>query len=238
VAVVSDGAEWIPPFADYHCPEAERILDFPHAGERFTTIYQACRAQGVALAAEWPDQQRQRLKEEGGGAVLETLRALQESFPQVGLDEPITYLAKRQPMLDYPRFLAAGWPLGSGIVESANKLVVEVRLKGAGMHWRRSQVNPMLALRNVVCNQRWQECWPTIAQGLRRQVWREPPSEEKPLPTPNRIRQYYLALQRHYREWEAIQREAERAQPKKPWKPAPDHPWRRGWPSQGRPAKK
>jgi len=30
-------------------------------------------------------------------------------------------------------------------VESANKLVVEGRLKGSGMHWARAQVTPMVA---------------------------------------------------------------------------------------------
>jgi hypothetical protein len=41
----------------------------------------------------------------------------------------------------YPVFQAAGWPIGSGMVESANKLVVEDRLKGAGMIWLRSSPN-------------------------------------------------------------------------------------------------
>jgi len=45
-------------------------------------------------------------------------------------------------MLQYPHFLQTGWPIGSGIVESANKLVVEARLKGSGMHWHPSHVNP------------------------------------------------------------------------------------------------
>ena len=27
------------------------------------------------------------------------------------------------------------------------------------MHWERKNVNPMLALRNAVCNSRWQEMW-------------------------------------------------------------------------------
>jgi hypothetical protein len=35
------------------------------------------------------------------------------------------------------------------------------RLKGAGMHWERKNVNPMLALRNGVCNERWLETWQT-----------------------------------------------------------------------------
>ena len=61
--------------------------------------------------------------------------------------------------MQYPQFQRDGWPIGSGMVESANKNVVEARLKGTGMHWERSHVNPLLALRAAVCNERWQEMW-------------------------------------------------------------------------------
>jgi hypothetical protein len=40
--------------------------------------------------------------------------------------------------------VSEGWPIGSGVVESGNKLVVEARLKGAGMHWSRLSLNPLL----------------------------------------------------------------------------------------------
>jgi hypothetical protein len=58
--------------------------------------------------------------------------------------------------------------LGSG--ESANKLVVEARLKGAGMRWARQHVNPVLVLRNAVCNRKWKQTWQTsvaLRQALR-----------------------------------------------------------------------
>jgi len=61
--------------------------------------------------------------------------------------------------MQYPQFRRDGWPIGSGMVESANKNVVEARLKGAGMHWERNNVNPILALRNAICNDRWREMW-------------------------------------------------------------------------------
>jgi hypothetical protein len=61
--------------------------------------------------------------------------------------------------MQYPKFHGSGWPIGSGMVESANKNIVEARLKGTGMHWQRKNVNPMLALRNAVCNNRWRERW-------------------------------------------------------------------------------
>src|SRR5438067_3362623 len=68
--------------------------------------------------------------------------------------------------MQYPRYQAAGWPIGSGSVESANKVVVEARLKGAGMRWADHNVNPMLVLRNAMCNRRWQETW-TMARAQR-----------------------------------------------------------------------
>jgi hypothetical protein len=79
----------------------------------------------------------------------------------------LAYLETRQAQLQYPQFVADGWPIGSGMVESANKLVVEDRLKGAGMHWAEANVNPMLALRNAFCTDRWAEAWQVIEQGVR-----------------------------------------------------------------------
>jgi hypothetical protein len=79
----------------------------------------------------------------------------------------LDYLEKRQAHLQYAAFQAAGYPLGSGAVESANKLVVEARLKGAGMHWAVGHVNPMVAVRTVACADRWAEAWPGITAWLR-----------------------------------------------------------------------
>jgi hypothetical protein len=50
-------------------------------------------------------------------------------------------------------------PLAEARVESANKLVVLARLKGAGMRWGRQNVDPMLVLHNAVCNRQWKQTW-------------------------------------------------------------------------------
>jgi hypothetical protein len=57
-------------------------------------------------------------------------------------------------MTKYASFRAQGYPIGSGSVESANKLVVQSRMKGAGIRWDASHVNPLLAMRNLACNVR------------------------------------------------------------------------------------
>ena len=64
------------------------------------------------------------------------------------------YLATRQEHMRYATFTAAGYPIGSGCVESAHKLVVEARLKGAGMHGHAS-----MSIRSWRCA----ACWSTGA---------------------------------------------------------------------------
>jgi hypothetical protein len=65
---------------------------------------------------------------------------------EVEVGAALAYLEKRAGQMQYPRYQAAGWPIGSGMVESANKLVMQARLKGAGMHWLMGNLNPMHAL--------------------------------------------------------------------------------------------
>jgi len=58
--------------------------------------------------------------------------------------------------MQYPQDV---WPIGSGLLESAHKHVLQARLKGAGMQWASSHVNALLALRIMIDNQRWEQEW-------------------------------------------------------------------------------
>jgi len=170
VGAVTDGSDWIQGFVDYHRPDAVRILDFPHAGEHLNTVGQAAFGEGCSEAQSWLVDQLHHLKHDGPDSVLTEVRRLVATRPdQPDLGKELAYLEKRAAHMAYPAFRAAGWPIGDGAVESANKLVVEARLKGSGMHWTRSHVDPMLALRNIVCNDRWEEAWPQIVSALRQQ---------------------------------------------------------------------
>jgi len=65
VAALSDGAEWIQGFVDEHCPEALRILDFPHAAERICQIGEVVLGCGHASLAAWQRRQVHHLKQSG-----------------------------------------------------------------------------------------------------------------------------------------------------------------------------
>ena len=176
VCAVVDGAEWQQSFIDLHRSDAVRILDWCHAAEHLAKAGQAAYGAGSAEASEWLGIQLRQLKHGEPEEVLRNLRALWRDMGEGretdgGVTKVVKgsleYLEKRREQIRYSEFQANGYPIGSGAVESANKLLVEARLKGSGMHWAREHVNPMVALRTVLCSDRWGEVWPQISQRLR-----------------------------------------------------------------------
>ncbi len=171
-----DGADWCQHFLDRHCPDAVRILDFGHAAEYVSAAARSVFGSGSAALTAWLDQQLHELKTGDPDALLAALRAL----PPVVVPGPdgltcprdgaLAYLEKRRAQIAYAAFRAAGYPIGSGAVESGNKLVVGARLKGSGMHWARPNVDPMLALRSAACSDRWADAWAALRAEQRHQL--------------------------------------------------------------------
>jgi hypothetical protein len=234
-----DGAEWEQKFLDYHRPDAVRILDFAHAAEYIAKSGAAVWGRGTPTTQQWLSRQLTNLKERGPAIVLPELRMLSAEHADLSeLAGYLAYLEKREAQMQYPFYLAQGWPIGSGAVESGNKLVVEARLKGAGMHWAREHVNPLLALRNVVCNDRWAEAWPQICASRQRQraQIRQARYEQRHKPALPPLPQNILeasptlapkAAVPPASTTPAVDASAPATQPRQPWRPPPDHPWRR-----------
>lgn len=174
VCAVVDGAEWEQGFIDLHRPDAVRILDWAHAVGYLDAAAQAAYGAGTLRAQSWLAQQRHILTHGDPQRVLTAVRELREEVGTPGVEEAdetgpgalitrsLEYLEKRVAQIQYATFAVQGYPRGSGSVESANKLVIEARLKGAGMRWARPHVNPLVALRTVACSDRWAEAWPQI----------------------------------------------------------------------------
>ena len=171
VGALMDGSDWLQGLTDHHRPDAVRILDFPHAGDHISLIGEFLHGEGTPQTQEWINQRLHQLKHEGPTELLAEFHQLQDQYPEEkAVTGNLAYLEKRQTQMQYPFFQEQGWPIGSGIVESGNKLVVEVRLKGSGMHWANEHINPMLAIRNILCSDRWKQEWPRIETQLRQQA--------------------------------------------------------------------
>jgi len=238
VAMLGDGSDWVQHLADYHRRDALRILDFPHAGQRVGAIGQTLWGDNSSEASTWTTEKLHQLKHEGPTQLLAELLKLQQQHPGLEiLEGNLAYLQKREAQMQYPVFLQNGWPIASSIAESANKLVVEARLKGSGMHWGRQHVDSMLALRNIICSDRWRQEWPRITERLRfqdaqrrKQLWEKHRLAKQPLcleasvlpPGQPDIDPPILEPLL------PIQPETSSIPPNssQPWRPAPNHPWR------------
>ena len=159
VAAVQDGAEWLQPCVDGHRHDAIRILDFAHAVGYVGAVAEQAQQSGVHLPARWLDVLLHHLKHQRPERILAHVQRLVPRFPLPALPEAVRSFSKRLPQMQYPQFQADGWPIGSGMVESANKVVMQARLKGVSMHWESANVNPMVTLRCAISSDRWTEMW-------------------------------------------------------------------------------
>ncbi len=117
VCAVQDGAEWIQGVVDLHRADALRILAFAHAAGYLREIAELVRAAGTPLPEQWLTQQLHELKHQGPTAVLQEVRRLLQLHPHVpDLEQKVSYLCKREPYMQYPRYQELGWPIGSGSV--------------------------------------------------------------------------------------------------------------------------
>lgn len=187
MVAINDGALWIQNFIDYHAPKATRIIDFAHAQSYLATIGKAIYGPESAAFKSWFRQTSHQLKTQPPHQLLAELSLLKtrhQQHPQAEeIGQAVSYLDTRRSMIDYAHFTRLNLPIGSGIVESGQKVVVQRRMKQAGMRWAEQNVNPMLALRMALCNNRWSSTWNAVyAQA--RQTKRQSRPQTPPLPNP------------------------------------------------------
>jgi hypothetical protein len=232
VCAVCDGAEWEQKFIDYHRPDAVRVLDFPHGAEYVAMVGRSVYGEQSAEFKQWFETQRHQLRHGAEEEVLAELRRLAQQTPgsRELIEDALQYLTKRREMIRYEEFVAAGLPIGSGSVESANKVVIQARMKQAGMHWARENVNPMAALRNVACNDRWEEAWPQIAAQLQQERLSQR-LQKHPPPLPRLPEVMADEKKKKVTLPEVTPPKEPSGQDQKPRqkgsRPAPDHPWRK-----------
>ena len=60
--------------------------------------------------------------------------------------------------MKYDEYLAAGYPIGSGVAEGACRHLVKDRMEQAGMRWTVSGAKAMLHIRGLYLNDEWENC--------------------------------------------------------------------------------
>ncbi len=161
---LGDGAHWLWELAALHFPEATRVLDWYHLSEKVHEASNAVFGEGTQQSKTWS---KCRLDELWAGqhqaarqAVAELRRHSRSKTKRESLRKLGVYLKNNAERMDYPRYLAAGLPIGSGPVEAACKTLVGGRCKQAGMrNWRCNGAEAVLRLRAAQFDGEFNPLW-------------------------------------------------------------------------------
>jgi hypothetical protein len=153
VVWLGDGlpSNWI--LADTTCPTAVQILDPGHAIENAMKCGRMLLGEGHSLLEDWQKRIEQLLN---AGDMDVMVRELMECLAETStdkqleaLDDLVRYYRNNQERMAYPFYRSQGWIVGSGMVESAHRHVLEVRMKRAGQHWSERHGRQMVRLRSA-----------------------------------------------------------------------------------------
>lgn len=153
VAWLSDGGRGLWRLdAERFTAYATGILDFYHAAQHLWKSAAAWLDGRTTQARRWFSWARHRLRHGNPDGVLADLAdALEvEGLPITARDTVRTvyaYLERHRDHINYETFKELGRPLGSGMVESACKWLIQQRFKGVGMRWSEDGFNHLLHLR-------------------------------------------------------------------------------------------
>lgn len=160
VSSTNDGAHWIERITAENFPQVTQIVDWFHAAEKMWHIGK----QTIAEKEERAEWVTQRLDDLWWGrltsvnAALEQVNLTQAIDPE-DVEMSIGYFQRQKKRMKYHRYRMAGYPIGSGSVESGINHVVHHRMKRQGRGWRRANVNPMLAALGELHSDRFDWSW-------------------------------------------------------------------------------
>jgi hypothetical protein len=161
IHAVGDGADWI----RLQCREVfgeqgHFLCDYFHVSEYLGAAAPSCRP---AQPDQWRRTQLQRLKRSQAPKVVAALAEHLEAEGTPEADAPVRnghrYLNNRLDCLDYALALAVGLPIGSGLIESGHRHVLQARLKKAGAAWLSDHADQIAHLRVLRANNQWQSIW-------------------------------------------------------------------------------
>jgi hypothetical protein len=157
VSAVADGAAWIERITLENFPDAVQIVDWFHLTEKMWGIgqhYFPDRPQRET----WVHQQLDALWVGNRHKVIETLACLPVSSDSQ-INSALGYVERQQARMAYHQYRVAGYPIGSGCVESGINTVVHHRLKTQGQGWERHNAQAMLAALGELHSGRFLSAW-------------------------------------------------------------------------------
>jgi hypothetical protein len=136
IVFVADGAPWIWNLVERNFPRAVQIVDWYHAVTYLTPIAEAVYGVDSPQGQDWLEAVRTDLREGRIDQVIHACQVIdQHAQARAAARKAITYYRNNARRMDYARFRAAGYQIGSGTIESGCKQIASQRLKRSGARW-------------------------------------------------------------------------------------------------------
>jgi len=152
------------------------VLDIFHVLERLWQAAHCFHPEGSAAARAFVTDRLLRLLRGEVGYVIGGLKQMATKQHLKGakarqLGAAIGYLERNRRFMKYDEYLAAGYPIGSGVAEGACRHLVKDRMELTGMRWGIPGAQAMLDLRAVYLNDDWETFQPHRIEGERRRLY-------------------------------------------------------------------
>ena len=152
--IISDGAAWIANVAKELFPDAQPILDLYHLKENVYDFAKNKWGFDEKLYVPWATEVNDLLENGKADRVLSMLDQDEKYANCVNLYH---YITEHKEHINYPQYREKGYFCGSGAIESGNKIVLQKRLKQAGMRWEPETAQYLLTLKSKYESDQWQK---------------------------------------------------------------------------------
>lgn len=138
------------------------VLDIFHVLERLWQVAHACHGEATRAAELQVDRHLRLLLEGKAGYTIGLCKRLLGQHGLKGsraktVRETITYFENNKQYMKYDEYLAAGYPIGTGVAEGACRHFVKDRMELSGMRWEIEGAQAMLSLRALYLNDQWDD---------------------------------------------------------------------------------
>lgn len=160
VVLLIDGAAGLEKMGKLNFKDCIQIVDFYHAMEHAGLVLEALLGKGHAHYKKRLRRWAKRLLKDKVSALIAEIRKECAGQPQAKrVEEALGYFVRNVSRMQYGSFRAAGYFIGSGVVEAGCKTVIGGRCKQSGMFWSETGAENILALRCIHSSRRLDEFW-------------------------------------------------------------------------------
>jgi hypothetical protein len=176
VVAIMDGEAKLRDLQELKISRAIGILDIWHVTEYLWKLAYCFHSEGSAEAEAFVETYLRKFLQ---GKVRRVIGGIRQMVTKGELsktkreraEQCLNYFAERREYMKYDEYLAAGYPIGSGVVEGACRHLVKDRMEQTGMRWRIAGAQAILSLRAIYVNDDWDTFHASRIQAEQRKLY-------------------------------------------------------------------